>query len=367
MDIFKFKNPTYPFKMEQGEIINDLKSKLWIERYRPAGEFKLIAEARSGIKEKLPIGSFISHTNTSEVMIVEDHEINDDRDKETEIAVTGRGLETYFSNRVVGSNVTFPVSTGVKDYPIAAGYSWVQARDLLQSHIYASILIDDDNAIYHTLVFHDVPGTGTSVARSIKEGDLYVRFLELLENDQLGVKIARPGSWYPASTTSLSVVIHKGVDRTDDVVFSYDSGEIKSADYLWSNRKIKTAAVISGKWVKTFYSIGGVGYNRRVMYVDASDIDNSLTAAPTGATLTNIVNYMQYRGWLALMAQKDVVLVKAEPDKETGNMKYRDDFNVGDLIMVSGDYSEATAMVVSEYVEIEDENGFTGYPTLSMP
>lgn len=367
MDIFKLKNPTHPLKMEQGEIINDLKSKLWIERYRPAGEFKLVADAKSGIRERLPVGSFISHTDTAEVMIVEDHEINDDRDTESDISVTGRGFDTYLSQRVVGSNVTFPVSTGVSDLQLAAGYTWVQAQDLLRFHIYASSLIDDDNALPYVQIFHDVPGVGTSVARSIKEGDLHVRLLELLEVDQLGVKIARPGLWYPASGADLSLVIHKGVDRTASVVFSYSTGEIQSADYLWSNRKVKNAAVISGKWVKTFVSIGGTGYDRRVMHVDASDIDNSLSAAPTGITLTNIIAYMQYRGFLALAAQKDVVLVKAEPAKETGSMKYRDDFNVGDRIMVSGDHDQAAPMIVSEYVEIEDENGVVGYPTLVAP
>lgn len=367
MDIFRFHNPTHPLKMEQGEVINDIKSKMWIERFRPAGEFKIVAEARSGIREKLPIGSFISHIDTSEVMIVENHEINDDRDKETEISVTGRGFESYFSNRVVGSNVTFPVTTGVKDFALGVNYSWLQAKYLLEHHLLASLLLDDDNALPYFTVLNEASGAGVSVDRSVPEGDLYDRLVELLEIDQLGIKIARPGPWYPASGVNLSAVIHKGTDRSADVVFSYDTGEIARADYLWSNKKAKNAAVISGKWVKTFITLGNVEYDRRVMYIDASDIDNSLTAPPTGGTLTSIVNYMQYRGYVALAAQKDVTLVNAEPAEQGGRMKYRDDFFVGDTIMVSGDYEEATAMLVTEYVEYEDENGVGGYPTLIIP
>ncbi len=42
MDIFKFINPVHPTKLDQGQLINGLKSKLWIERYRDvSNEFEL--------------------------------------------------------------------------------------------------------------------------------------------------------------------------------------------------------------------------------------------------------------------------------------------------------------------------------------
>jgi hypothetical protein len=59
-------------------------------------------------------------------------------------------------------------------------------------------------------------------------------------------------------------------------------------------------------------------------------------------------------------------LTKAEVSKDTNQGAYRTDFNVGDIITVHGDYNETSVMRISEYVEIEDENGRTGYPTLTM-
>ncbi|MET0787162.1 MAG: hypothetical protein ABWY25_10690, partial [Paenisporosarcina sp.] len=111
MDIFRFANPTNKTKMEQGILINGLKSKMWIERYRDAGEFTLTAGADFNVKSQLPIGSFISHTNTSEIMVVENHEIKDNRDRESEIVITGRSFETILESRIVRFNRSYPFSS----------------------------------------------------------------------------------------------------------------------------------------------------------------------------------------------------------------------------------------------------------------
>lgn len=355
--------------MEQGKIINGVKSKTWIERYEKAGEFKFIANANSGVRELLPIGSFVSHVDTKEVMIVENHEISDDQGKETEVIITGRGFESFLENRIVGSNKVFPATEGVTDYVLAANTTWIQTRTLIGNHIYVAPLIDDGNAIPYVEAVASVSGAGSLEERTVKTGDLYSRVQELLAIDRLGIKIVRPGYWGPLSPAigNLAIIIHKGVDRTNSVIFSYDTGEIESADYLWSNKKVKNCALVSGRWVETFVNTTKEGYERRMMHVDASDIDNAYSEAPTGGDLTQVVNAMNQRGIAALAAQTDVALTKAEVSRQAVKTVYRTDFDVGDLITVSGDYNETAVNRISEYVEIEDETGKSAYPTLSMP
>lgn len=341
---------------------------MWIERYSKAGEFTIVANADIGMRDKLPIGSLISHADTTEIMIVENHEIRDDRTKETEVVITGRGFEVFFEHRIVGSNKAFPTSNGVFDFAIAANYSWNQLVTLISEFILATNLLDDDNAVPYAEVLAQVSGTGDNVARSVKRGELYSRVLELLDIDDLGIKVVRPGPWSPltAGSPNMAIVIHDGVDRTDTIMFSYDTGEIESADYLWSNKKLKNCAVVSGKWVETFVDTTAANYDRRMMLVDASDIDNSYSVAPVNPDLATIISAMQQRGIQALAAQKDIALTKAEVSKDTTQAAYRTDFNVGDLITVVGDYNETSSMRISEYVEIEDGNGKSGYPTLTM-
>lgn len=368
VDIFKFHNPTSPTKLERGEVVNNLKSKLWVERYREAGEFKFVADAKSGVKELLSTGSLISHVDSTEVMIVENHEISDVRGKEPEIIITGRGFETYFDQRIVGSNKTFPTSTGVADYVLASDNTWDQVVVLIEEHVLASELLNDDNEIPYLEVLTTASGSGAVEERILKRGTLYSRVLELLDIDDLGIKIVRPGPWSPlgGGSVNIAVVIHKGEDRSDEVIFSYDTGEIESADYLWSIKKLKNAAMISGKWVETVVFGVETKFNRRMMHVDASDIDETYSEAPVNPDLADIVTAMQQRGVEALAAQKEIALTKAEVSKDATKAVYRTDFDVGDLITVSGDYNETSTMRIAEYVEVEDETGMSGYPTLTM-
>lgn len=363
MDIFKFHNPTSPTKMEQGEIINNIDSKMWVERYREAGEFSLRASVSSGLRKALPIGSFISHVDTAEIMIVENHEITEERGKNAEIVVSGRGFETFLENRVVGSNQTFPVSP-VSDYSFGVNYSAQYAKILIEENISATYLLDDDNELPWVLVVADVITGDVSEQRVIPRGNVYERLLEMLEIVDLGVKIIRPGMG--ADATSTTINIHQGVDRSATVIFSYDTGEIDQADYLWSNKKLKNAALLSGKWVENVILTADAKYNRRMMLVDTSDLDGSLTEIPTGDVLDYILAAMYQRGLQALAAQRDLALTKAEVSRENTRSVYRRDFNVGDLVTVSGDYNETAKMRVSEYVEIEDETGQSAYPTLSL-
>lgn len=368
MDIFKFNSPIAPTKLEQGEIINGLKSKMWVERYSQAGEFKLVANVSTGLRESLPIGSFISHVDTPEIMIVENHEISQRSEGEPEITITGRGFETYFSNRIVGSNKAFPTSNGITDFSLAADETWDQAVTLINEHILESELLDPDDAIPYVQVITDVTGTGTVAARALKRGDLYTRLLEILNVDLLGIKAYRPGAWSPLAPGSpdIAVLIHVSEDKSSEVIFSHQSGEIENADYLWSNRKEKNAVIVSGRWVEIMLIGTETEYSRRVMHVEASDIDNSYTVAPTGQDLTDVINLMEQRGLEALASQIDLSLTKAEVSRENQSSVYRVDYNVGDIITVHGDYNESSLFMVAEYVEIEDQNGKIGYPTLSV-
>lgn len=370
MDIFKFNNPASPTKMEQGEVINGFKSKMWIERYRNPGEFTLVANASSGLRDKLPIGSFISHIDTKEIMMVENHEISDNRETEAELIITGRGFESFLENRIVGSNKTFPTNTGNYEYIIASNPVWDQANTLLRDHLTTANLLDDNDAVPYLLIMEEAnaqTSTTPNAERKFKRDNLLKALLDILDVEDLGIKVVRPGPWSPygASDPNTLLRVHRGVDRTKEIIFSYDTGEIESADYLWSIKKLKNTAMVTGKWVETLVTTTETQINRRMMLVDAKDLDDHLTAAPTGVDLDAIVAAMQTRGKEALAAQKQVELAKAEVSREVVKAGYRKDFDVGDLITVLGDYSLNTTRRISEYVEIEDENGTKAYPTLS--
>jgi Siphovirus ReqiPepy6 Gp37-like protein len=367
MDIFRFHNPGVTLKMSSGEIIDGFTSKMWVERYRDNGEFKLTAPAESNMRSRLPIGSFISHVNSREIMIVEDHVISNDKGTESEIQITGRSFETYLENRSVGSNVTGPVL--LTTYTLVSNQTWVQAQILIEQHILAQNTTRIVDSMQYTKVNNSVSGySGVSIARDLKPDSVYKHLMDLLPIDNLGIRTFRPGPWNPLGPTDQNtcIQIHRGTDKSATMMFNYDTGEVVSAEYLWSNRKKKNAALVVGKWVVQTVLPSDQYYARRWMVIQASDIDDSYTSAPLYSDIAGIGTEMTQRANEALASQKDVTLTKADISVSPSLYKYRTDFDVGDVVTVTGDYNTTQKMRISEYVEIEDSSGEVGYPTFSV-
>ena len=362
MDLMKFQNPNEPTLLNSATFLKKPKSLTWIERYRDPGEFTILAGLDSGLKEELPRGTFITHMGTPEVMVVEDHNIVVKKGEAPTIKITGRSLETILENRpIVSNNPWAPL-----DFVALADYSWNQAVGLIAAHITYASGEYADNVLPYFRVSTDITATSASEIRWIQRGDLHTRLIELLQVDDLGIRILRPSVTGINTNPFLTIfLIHLGEDKTDQIVFSHNAGELTDSEYLWSIRKLKNSALVTGKWVKVFIPGTETGYDRRIMHVDASDLDDAYSSMPTGGTLTDIEEAMLVRGQDALAANNEIALASVNISKTANKHKYRIDYNVGDIVTVIGDFNEARYMRISEYVEIEDENGFVGYPTLS--
>lgn len=366
LQLFRFTNPRHRMRMEEGELIQNTTSKLWIERYREAGEFSVSGYVSSGLRKKLPIGSFVSHVDSDEIMVVEAHSVTVNEGETPLAQITGRSLETILEQRAVGSNKDFSSTAARTDYTQPAWKSWTQAESLISRHVLAPYLIDDKNALSYLEVFATPTGVGTEEARTIERGSVYERLLEILAVDNLGIRSVRPGRESVANDPiNTCFVIHRGLDRSKTVAFTVESGDVYSADYLWSNKDEKNVAFVSGKWVEVLIDSSKTGDSRRVLYVNASDIDEAQTTNPTGAARTLIVAAMQARGKEALARHNEVGLSSANVTRSAKSHKYRRDYNVGDLVAVGGDFSETKVQRVTEYVEWDDESGSGGYPTLA--
>lgn len=380
MDVIKFNGyPEAPMTPSNAEVVNGLNSKMWIERYREAGEFTFVADATAAMRNALPIGSLVSHVDTAEVMVVENHEVTDQKGQKPLLTVTGRGFETFWENRVVHGDMPYPNSAPpVPDpFPIPVSYQGKAISILKEYSPDGGIeLWQPEMRIRHVQIF-GVADLVEDIDPWVLPGVSYTRLLEVLELGGLGIKVFRPGNYHVAkyplgdfldfSTDSLiSLVIHKGADKTSRLVFSHDTGEIENAEYLWSNKKLKNAAIVQGKskhWAAVIPP-GVEGFDLRILLVDATNID--VGDFPTPEELAALYAAMEQRGRDALVRQKEVALTKAQVSKNADLALYRKDFDVGDIVTVSGAYGEPVPMRISEFVEIEDENGETGQPVLEL-
>ena len=351
--------------LTDAQTIEGFKSAMWIERYRKAGEFTIVAPVSSGLRTKLPLGALISHTETQELMMVESHEIQDTIDGDVYITITGRSFETFMEHRVLSYNGMSGLegsqgqpTDALKTYVFAgSGTGAEHALELMEWHLYdgeeqTSMLITNCRTV------NTVSGAvGTSTTREIDIADLYSVVLDLLAIDDLGIRSVRPGvnSGLPLET-DIGFILHQGEDKTASVAFDHASGDIRNGQYLWTLKNKKTAVMAQGEQHRNF-TTGTVatGYDARAGFL-ATDVDTLVLNDDLDSLTAAAESY--------LAQHKSTNIVRVEVTPTTNRLRYRTDYNVGDLVAVTGNYDTKGAMRVVEHVEIIDETGQSSYPTL---
>jgi hypothetical protein len=368
MDLFKFYY-TSDMLLDQGEAIHGYKSVMWTERYADPGEFEIQAQLSTGLKDFLPLGSIISHMDTLEMMIVENHEITEKTEEDPTLVITGRSFESFLEHRIVGMSVARQSSTHlITDYILSPNVVSTQCNYLINQHINGSF--DDNDDMNNVVGQVDVRNESqTKEERTISRGDVLSRLHELLAINDLGVKTVRRNSFgAPTLGNVLYTTIYtfNGIDRSATVHFSWREGDLESAEYLFTNKKLKNSVLITSRYMFSTYDAGPDKYDRRIMLVDASDLDDYLDTIPDLNARANILNKMEVRAKQALQNQQMVTIGRTDISKIT-QYQYRRDYNIGDLVSLDGNFGTIQKMRVVEYVEIEDENGESGHPTLAVP
>ena len=373
MDLFKYLTTNTDGYISQGEIINGYRTLEWTERFREAGEFKLTAPVSSGLREKLPPGTLVSHVDTLELMYVASNEIDTDvTEEEPPLVITGKSVESLFRHRIVGDDIETYVFAGhrllvnIADYVLAFDSSWNQVRDLINAHVNANFYATDaDIAAFVAVSNQQHIGPNTVQDRAIRKQNLHSAVLELLAVDDFGIKSVRPNP-SNADPATVEFRIHNGTDLTEAVRFSHALGDLEKARYLWTEEGHKTDYYCISTYYQLRSNSAAVGLDRKVMIVDCTDLDSHLNddEAVDGVITELLGDLMDIRGQQALRAQTPTTIVSTDISKTT-KYKFREDYDVGDIVYVAGEYGITTPMRIMEHVEFEDELGEHGYPTLA--
>jgi hypothetical protein len=376
MDLFKFNPGSDPSFLTNGEILNRIKTIQWVERYRDPGEFEITAGVSSDLRTRLPVGTMISHIDTLEVMMVESVNIKEDTDgEEPQITIRGRSLESYLKHRIVGDDIETYIDigtglhlmTGNEPYQIPFGTSWEQIKYMIDQHITSLLAGPTGDVVAGFVAIENQQhiGSSTAQARTMRKQNLHSAVLELLAVDDFGIQTVRPNSGNVDPTTT-EFRIHNGSDLTTSVIFSHSFGDLEKSEYFWSDAALKTDYLCVSNYYNLRSDYAIEGYNRRVMYVDCSDIDEMYddTEVVDGTIVIAIHEAMDVRGQQALRAQVLANLMSTDVSRRT-RYKFKKHYDVGDLVTVQGNYDVETVMRIAEHVVFQDENGESGYPTLA--
>lgn len=366
LNLFKFDPGSDRTDLRKGQFINGATSISWTEKYAEAGEFKIVAPLSSGLREFLPIETLISHTNTYEVMFVESHNTKEDPDEDPILEISGRSLEAWLENRIAGAQMARS-SNNLSERVLASDYVTSQAIAMWDEDIYSASLDSDKMGLVQMV--SRIGAYGDQEERTIPIQDFYTALINLLAVNNIGIKTIRSNPWgVEGNPTYIRFALHKGEDVSSKVLFSSKAGDLDSAEYLWTDKKRKNWALVVGKYLSRRVMIdwGPEYMARRMMIVDGTDLDGHLDTIPTGTQRTNILSRMNTRGKQVLRKQNEIALIRADIS-EVSQYEFRKDYNIGDIVMVDGNYGEMAKMRVIEYTEILDENELRGHPTLEAP
>lgn len=90
----------YDASYDRVAVIENYESCIWTERFIDAGDFKLVTAATGTNSKLLQPGVVLENDNSSIPMLIETVEI-----KENTLTATGRTIETYFNQRIIGPQV----------------------------------------------------------------------------------------------------------------------------------------------------------------------------------------------------------------------------------------------------------------------
>jgi len=355
MELFKLQSDFHPGPTV---TLNETAELAWVERYQEAGEFQLVVKDDITIRTALPTGTLISHTDTSEVMIVEDHHVQRDKNKTLTVTITGRSFETFTENRVTDASKQ-PLMDST-DNALGETYGPATSAAVVEHILLYALqteIADFQEDIPNVYIAQDMRTTDALLTYAIKRGEVYSAILELMKLNDVGIKNVRPA--YAAN--GLRIYVHDGADLSGIVVFYAQYEDLDDAQYYESLKEYKTHAWVAGKyWARPIKSrrIAGTptGLDKRIMYVEDQNLDGDYSVPATGDVLDT-------RGQQELDQHPYINLMSATISS-TAIPKFKIDYDVGDLVTVFGEFDVAQRMRVVEHALTLDQDGLRGFPSL---
>lgn len=342
-------------------VIDVFESLIWTERFNAFGDFQLKMHATRNNRERLPIGTRITINDSYRVMTVETIEDSTDDQGVSSLVFKGRSLEAIFESRLAWDAFTDTTANpkwDITDQPADIVRTLFHTICVTGALDAGDIIVANESDFLPT---DTTPEPSDTITYSIEPMTLYQSIQDLSNVYTMGFRLILN----PANN-QLYFNPYMGSDRTSNqttlpaVVFSPDFDNLKASTLLSSNALYKNVAyVFSPVGAEIVYdddvdpSISG--FDRQVLMVNASDIDDGVPATATAK--------MIQRGKQELAKARKIVAFDGEIS-QTSAYRYGTDYNLGDLVEIWNDTGSASVMQVTEQIFVSDAEGERSYPTL---
>ena len=349
------------------DVFDEYSSLIWTERFIPPGEFILEMVYTPDLKNKFQRGKYLWLKGSKifmrvDLITIAAQDLESGRTKI--LKVQGTSYEYVLDGRIITPGVV-PLKDG-NGNDVVVSYTGTPA-ELIRSLIIRAVTATTDDAVSYfttTDIAHEgsIP-SGDSFSIRIPPSPVLATVHEIADAWLVGWRFERVGDG-----PRVKLVTYMGDDRSSrqtvfaPVVFSEAFGNLDDSTMLESDREFYNTAYVYSDTVAVIaydqaYVTPPTGNDRRVMYLEASNLADGLTTAQIQTELAR-------QGRNALSTQRVVYGFDGSASEETG-YTYGVDYNLGDIVELRDDFGNKIMMRVTEHTFTIDSDGKKSYPTLS--
>lgn len=284
-------------------LIEDYSSMQWTRRYTRAGSFELHAP-----NNVLFVTENIIR-NGDEAAVIESVKITNSPTKGEVAEVRGRFLLSYLDRRILWGLHTYTTTT---------------AEDVMRGLV-------TSNLRSLPVTVHASKGYTGNIDYQCSYGGLQDEVEAIAEMSELGVKIGFDRVFE----------VYQGLDRTSTqsvnsrAIFSQQFENVLSSEYYYNAQKLKNVAAVAGQGEgedRVVVTVGtATALDRREAYIDARDIGDGTTGAPIDVPTQQAQLAIRGAQKLADLKATESFNVDVDP---YGNLLYRTDYDLGDVVTV---------------------------------
>lgn len=355
-----------PVSKQPAKLIENYDSLIWTERFNTIGDFQIQTGYVDQFMTMLPEGTLLSLRETNHVMIVETHQIDRKKNSAQNLIISGRSFESILDRRLSVKDI----SSATADWQVVAKIPSDVAHFIINQVCVVGSADPADIFPSSVVQFVTPPDylntTGPNRQYAVPRGLLLSAVLQFLQTESKadptttpptpkvephGIRAVRP----LASGSSIAVEIYTGVDRGETIRFDATRDLLDDGAYLFSKVGSANVAYILGtansaKLNKT--ATTPTGLDRRVILVDATQSG------------VNDPDSLRSHGETSLTDARETAIFDGSINQQLVPYVYGEDYYLGDIVKLVGDYDLDEKARVTEYIRSEDASGNKAYPTL---
>lgn len=338
---------------DEVDVVDVFKSLIWTERYYSYGDFELTLSGKDYKNKVLPLKYYFRKGSSDRLMIIEKINLTSNLDDGDTAVLSGRSLESILDRRIIW---------GLK---IVSGNIQNVIKTLLDENVINPSNTDRKIPNFIFKESKDSEILKISIEAQYTGDNLYDVIQTLCEACNIGFRITLNDE------KQFVFELYAGQDRTYSqntnpyVKFSPEFDNLNGSNYMSSDMALKTVTLIGGEGEgkERRYSTvgGGTGLERRELFTDARDISSNVE---DGKTLSDseYCTLLNQRGNEKLL--ENVYVEAFEGSAEVTELyHYNIDFYIGDLVQIVNEYGCEGSARILEFVESEDNDGYSAYPT----